>query len=620
MWTDNASKVDMLFYKPYADIVSETAISTDEEPLTVGVFGLWGAGKSTLLNLIYKNYEEKDDIICVSINAWMFENYDDAKSAIMEALLYELKENKKVSETIKKLFVSLIKKIDFLKVGTKVASTAAPFIASLVTGNPLPLVLNLPNDAKEIEAAIKNVSDSVKGIKDDYLKDDETVNDSVINNVRNFRTEFEKTLESDDIKRVVVLIDDLDRCQPERIIETLEVIKLFLSVRKTTFIIAADENVIQYAIKKKYPNIDGFNMELDKEYIEKMIQVPIQIPELSSKDAQNYLLLLVLQKYMEPKKFETFVSKIEEKKLMVKSDVIKVEQLEEICGSINDSISVEYKEEYKEVVDVILQIRKIASHTLAGNPRQIKRFLNTFIMKRKLSKMYYGDEDLNMGIMAKLLILHKLNPDLFNQLNVWNSNFNQEADSGNEQYKLMRQEMEESDSNSDYQKWYKPRIKAWVMCPPVELEKENLDRYFYLTREILSQGDDLESNLSEASKAMLDRIGNLSVPLAPKVVDDMRQMNSGDLEDVMTIVVRRIQKGNIESYFYAALFREFANYRRDIVDGILKDDGKIGPSQMPSLKSMYTTDKAMINELLEKLLLDKRITQSVANKIKEVKK
>lgn len=50
MWTDNASKVDMLFYKPYADIVSEMAIGTDEEPLTVGVFGLWGAGKSTLLN------------------------------------------------------------------------------------------------------------------------------------------------------------------------------------------------------------------------------------------------------------------------------------------------------------------------------------------------------------------------------------------------------------------------------------------------------------------------------------------------------------------------------------------------------------------------------------------
>jgi hypothetical protein len=619
MWTDNASKIDMLFYKPYADIVSETAIGTDEEPLTVGIFGLWGAGKSTLLNLIGKNYEGNKDAIYVSINAWMFENYEDAKTAIMEALLRELKDNEKIPIKIRKSFVSLIKKIDFLKVGTKAAATAAPVIASFVTGNPLPLVLNLPNEAKEIETAIKSVSDSVRGIKDDYLKDDETVDDSVVNNIRNFRNEFEKTLESEEINRVVVLIDDLDRCQPERIIETLEAIKLFLSVKKTTFIIAADENVIQYAIKKKYPNIDGFNIELDKEYIEKMIQVPIQIPELSTKDVQNYLLLLVLQKYMEPNGFEILVSKIEQEKLMVQSDVIEVERLEEIYGSLNDSISFEDRKEYKEVVGAILQIRKIASHTLKGNPRQIKRFLNTFILKRKLSKMYYGD-DLDMCIMAKLLILHKLNPDLFNQLNVWNSNFNQETDSGNEQYKLMRQGIEESNPASEYQKWYKPRIKAWVMCPPVELEKENLDRYFYLTREILIQSDDLESNLSEASKAMLDRIGHLSAPLVPRVVNDMRQMNSSDLDDVMTIIIKRIEKGNIESYFYASLFKEFTDYRRDIIDGILKDESKIEPSQLPSLKSMYTADQAITSELLDKLLSDKRITQAVIKKIKDVNK
>ncbi len=619
MWTDNASKIDMLFYKPYADIVSETAIGTDEEPLTVGIFGLWGAGKSTLLNLIGKNYEGNKDVIYVSINAWMFENYEDAKTAIMEALLRELKDNENIPEKIKKSFVSLIKKIDFLKVGTNAVAKAAPVIASFVTGNPLPLVLNLPNGAKEIETAIKSVSDCVKGIKDDYLKDDETVDDSVVNNIRNFRNEFEKTLESEEINRVVVLIDDLDRCQPERIIETLEAIKLFLSVKKTSFIIAADENVIQYAIKKKYPNIDGFNIELDKEYIEKMIQVPIQIPELSSKDVQNYLLLLVLQKYMEPNEFEILVSKIEQEKLMVQSGVIEVERLEEIYGSLNDSISFEDRKEYKEVVGAILQIRKIASHTLKGNPRQIKRFLNTFILKRKLSKMYYGD-DLDMCIMAKLLILHKLNPDLFNQLNVWNSNFNQETDSGNEQYKLMRQGIEESNPASEYQKWYKPRIKAWVMCPPVELEKENLDRYFYLTREILIQGDDLESNLSEASKAMLDRIGHLSAPLVPRVVNDMRQMNSSDLDDVMTIIIKRIEKGNIESYFYASLFKEFTDYRRDIIDGILKDESKIEPSQLPSLKSMYTADQAITSELLDKLLLDKRITQAVIKKIKDVNK
>lgn len=260
MWTDNASKIDMLFYKPYADIISETAINTDDDPLTIGVFGLWGAGKSTLLNMLQESYNDSSDVICVSINAWMFENYEDAKIAVMEALLQELDE--KAPAELKKFFKTLLKKIDFLKVGTKVASTAAPVIASLVTGNPVPLILNLPSEAKEIETTIKSVSDSVRGIKENYMKDEIPVSESTVGNVRAFRKEFEEALSSNEIKRVVVLLDDLDRCQPERIIETLEAIKLFLSVKKTTFIIAADDNVIQYAIKKKYPNIDGFNVEL----------------------------------------------------------------------------------------------------------------------------------------------------------------------------------------------------------------------------------------------------------------------------------------------------------------------------------------------------------------------
>ena len=42
------------------------------------------------------------------------------------------------------------------------------------------------------------------------------------------------------------------------------------------------------------------------------------------------------------------------------------------------------------------------------------------------------------------------------------------------------------------------------------------------------------------------------------------------------------------------LIKEFTDYRRDIIDGILKDESKIEPSQLPSLKSMYTADQAKI--------------------------
>ena len=614
MWTDNASQIDMLFYKPYADVVAQIATKTDDNPLTVGVFGLWGAGKSTLLNLIKQEYEDRDDIICVSINAWMFENYEDAKIAIMETLLRELEGNEDISDTLKKKLKNLIKKIDFLKVGTKLVSTAAPIVAGVATGNPLPIILNLPNNVADMGKTIKHFSDSIYGLKEEYLKDDTKTEDSVVNNVRRFRDDFEGSLADEKIKRVVVLIDDLDRCQPDRIIETLEAIKLFLSVNKTTFIIAADENVIQYAIKKKYPNIDGFHVELDKEYIEKIIQLPIHIPELSMKDLQNYMLLMVMQKYMTSEKFLELITMIEQRRLMIESKPIILENIQELMGDVSAYIRDGNIEEYQEVVDVILQTRQIAAYTLKGNPRQAKRFLNTFITKRQLSKLYYGDE-LDMGIMAKLLILHKLNSDLFMQLNKWNANYNLESDVGNEQYKLMRQGVETEENDSEYQKWYKPQIKAWVKCQPVELEKENLDKYFYLTREILTRTEEFESKISEASKIILERIETISQGLAPKLIDDIADLGESDYSDVMSILIKRIEKGNVESYFYALLFVTFEDGRRDIKEAILKYDKKIEPSDLAALKKMYNADMDLITPLLEDLVKSKRMSQRMKDTI-----
>lgn len=84
MWLDNASDIDILFYEPYARIISNIAKNKAYNPITIGVFGLWGAGKSTLLKLINQKIQEDENIVCVNINAWMFESYEDSKTAIME--------------------------------------------------------------------------------------------------------------------------------------------------------------------------------------------------------------------------------------------------------------------------------------------------------------------------------------------------------------------------------------------------------------------------------------------------------------------------------------------------------------------------------------------------------
>lgn len=92
--------------------------------------------------------------------------------------------------------------------------------------------MNLTAGFKDIGKTISDIEE----FKNTYIKQEDERSDSLTDNIRKFRTEFEKMLEDvESVKSLVVIVDDLDRCTPERIIDTLEAIKLFLSVKKTTF-------------------------------------------------------------------------------------------------------------------------------------------------------------------------------------------------------------------------------------------------------------------------------------------------------------------------------------------------------------------------------------------------
>lgn len=98
------------------------------------------------------------------------------------------------------------------------------------------------------------------------------------------------------IKKLVVLVDDLDRCLLETAIETLEAIRLFVMLPNTAFFIGADENMIKYAVTKHFPNLpDGeVAAEYPRAYLEKLIQVPFRIPSMGHAETRTYLTLLVV--------------------------------------------------------------------------------------------------------------------------------------------------------------------------------------------------------------------------------------------------------------------------------------------------------------------------------------
>jgi len=506
----------------------------------------------------------------------------------------------------------LIKRVDWFKLGTKAISTLAPVVASVATGNPLPMLLNVTGSAEEIGNTVKNAANSIQSLKDEYWKEEDASNDeSTINNIRKFREEFSDALKSDDIKNVVVMIDDLDRCRPERIIEILEVIKLFLSVDRTTFIIAADENVIKYSIREKYPPMNGFDVELDKEYIEKIIQLPIYIPELSSKDIENYLMFLVVQEYCPKEQFKAFLEKIKKEKLLISDDAIDVQKIKE---KAMEFIGDENKRKFEETVDVIAGIKAIVAGNLKGNPRQTKRFLNTYITKKKLAELYFGTDEgaLDTRVLAKLLVLQKLDNDLFIQLNEWNKRFTTE----NEEFKAMLECIESPDNeNEKFKAWNVPSIIKWVESEPKHLEKIRLDRYFYLTRESLKKADVDISTLSAAAKDVLEHIGRAARGLMPQIVEKIAALNAVDQSKVFEVVTPKIKKGEIEFYIIRSLFVNFEAYRDKICNALEGYSKKITLGSVPAIREMRAADLKKVDDLLatwEKSgILEKKIIEEI---------
>jgi hypothetical protein len=530
----------------------------------------------------------------------------------MESLLCELK--KRVPEGVQSKLTKLLKKIDYFKLATKAVSVGAPIAASIAMGNPLPLVLGLGGSAENIGQGVKSAADALQSIRDNYLKEGKPNDDenSIVNNVRTFKEEFAKSLDDENIENVIVLIDDLDRCQPDRIIETLEAIKLFLAVNKMTFIIAVDDNVIKYAIKKKYPALDNCTINLDKEYIEKIIQLPIYIPELSSKDIENYLMLLVAQQYIDSDRFPIFLQGIKAKKLMISEDVIDLPKLNELTEGFIEETA---KEEYVSTAAIVAGIKNIVAGNLMGNPRQAKRFLNTFTTKRKLAELYYGKGTINHKILAKLLVLQKLDNDLFIQLNEWNKRFTTE----NDDFKAMRLNITSgSDINEKYSNWCKPSIVSWLNSEPVELESERLDRYFYLTRENLKKAVVDESTLSTAAKEVLQRFGNVKRGFVDQLTDDLKKLSPLDQNDVFNILLQKIEKGEMEMYVVRNLFVEFEPYRDKLISALEKYPTKIKPGSVAAINKMREIDTGKIDSLLsvweKTAAIDKKTIMSIQGK------
>src|SRR5699024_4841966 len=298
MWKDSETHIDLLDFE-YLIGITEDIIKNDElTPSTIGIYGDWGSGKSSLMEMVQNSLSKDEDYLCLKFNGWLFEGYEDAKTALIGTILDEINETKKPTAKAKDTIKRLYKKIDFIKLASKSLKYGIDFTVTGGIGTIADLTMSsvlgkLKDEAPEIsENQIKEVLETT------------FTNSEIRSNLKSFQEDFEKLLKETKIKRLVVFIDELDRCNPDTILETFEAIRLFLFAQGTSFIIGADERQVMYAVRKKYPNVEGNKLDIGKEYLEKIIQYPIKIPQLGTEEVRFYITCLLFKHEIKDKSKE----------------------------------------------------------------------------------------------------------------------------------------------------------------------------------------------------------------------------------------------------------------------------------------------------------------------------
>lgn len=409
---DHETAVDFLNYEAISTAVVELLRDNHRCAVTVGIHGDWGAGKSSVLKMIESAMAQDKRVACLWFNGWAFQGFDDAKTVLIEATISELCRQRSAVGKVKEIGTRLIKRVDWLKLVRR----GSGFAFTLATGLPSPdHVATVLGSLQHLAGNVKSMAsgDIERSLNEaaTFLKPGEER--SVPEEIHQFREEFVKLLDEAKIDQLVVLIDDLDRCLPATAIDTLEAIRLFLFVPKTAFVIGADEGMIEYAVRQHFPNLPLVSgpVPYARNYLEKLIQVPFRIPALGILEARSYVTLLLVEALVGENHpgFKVLVAKARKS--------LNQPWLGSGVGQA-DVRAVEPAKQFELDASFVLahQIGPILAEGTKGNPRQIKRFLNSLFIRLTIAKARGFGDSVNKAVLAKLMLAERFQQDFYENL------------------------------------------------------------------------------------------------------------------------------------------------------------------------------------------------------------
>jgi KAP family P-loop domain len=408
---DQETAVDFLNYEAVAKTIVALLKENREHALTIGIHGDWGAGKSSVLKMVESGMRDDRKVATLWFNGWTFQGFDDAKTVLIEVIVSELIRQRSTFGKVKEAGYKLLKRVNLMKL----ARHGIGLAVSLKTGIPPHIVTAALGGLHDLAANVQSMSaEDIKGKIDEaagLLKPAEE--ESISEEIHHFREEFAKLLDEAKIDQLVVLIDDLDRCLPATAIDTLEAIRLFLFVPKTAFIIGADEGMIEYAVRQHFPNLPLASGPLPyaRNYLEKLIQIPFRIPALGVQESRTYVMLLLVQAiagedHMGFKNLLALARKALNQPW--RGSGITLDQVRDVDNA--------KREELGAAFVLAQQIGPILAEGTKGNPRQIKRFLNSLSIRLRIAKESGFGMDLNAAVLGKLMLAERFQPDFYDHL------------------------------------------------------------------------------------------------------------------------------------------------------------------------------------------------------------
>jgi predicted KAP-like P-loop ATPase len=504
MWSDNETERDFLNFTGVADTVAEIIVQAGGQPISIGVSGAWGVGKSSMIKLIRRALNDsangnRSELVFVEFNAWLYQGYDDARASLLEVIATTLAREANERKSGVDKAQELLKRVDWLRAAKLTASSGLAIALGLppvgLFGDAVSVgkvLIGGGTTAENVEKTGETAAELGKTVTGLLKPRAEATPPKEIHAIRK---SFEETLAAMKVK-LVVLIDDLDRCLPETTISTLEAIRLLLFLDNTAFVIAADDVMIKHAVRRHFEGIEDENVVTS--YFDKLIQIPIRVPPLGTQEVRAYIMLLYVENSALTKEEK---EAIREKVCAQLKETWRGRRVDRaFMQTTHANLSGDLIARF-DTADRLAPLMTSASR-IAGNPRLIKRFLNALSIRMSIARAHGVGVD--EAVLTKLMLFERCgNPQAYSAL----VKSVVESDEGKPSF---LKEWEDAALKGQALKlsapWEDSFVADWLTVPP-RLADIDLRGALYVSREhapLISPEDRLSSEGAELLAAILE--------------------------------------------------------------------------------------------------------------------